>query len=325
MKRVAGLDSLRFIMAFIVLLSHGAVPDTGIRIIDAILGNSFVGIAAVIVFFLLSGFVIHYPYSSNEKEIKIGEFYLKRISRIAIPAVIAFVIFDFFNVFMWVVWSLICEVIYYFLYPLFLKNIKKINIIILVSFLLSYLVSIQYTLTTDFYDGNFQRHGFWITWIIGLPAWLLGVKLANSYICFEKEKLKISFVKLNIFRGIIYLLAFTSSVLRFHFDIAFSYSLPIFSLVAYFWLKYELIFYMDKKENKILVYLGGISYSIYLIHALVKNKIVEFFGVKSLGSDLYLCIFSILSSLILSWFFYLIVEKPSHNFSRSIKLKFKKS
>jgi peptidoglycan/LPS O-acetylase OafA/YrhL len=61
MERVKGLDQLRFIMAVIVLIGHGALPIFENTIMRGIAGNAFVGVAAVMVFFMLSGFVIHYP------------------------------------------------------------------------------------------------------------------------------------------------------------------------------------------------------------------------------------------------------------------------
>jgi peptidoglycan/LPS O-acetylase OafA/YrhL len=78
MERVKGLDQLRFIMAVIVLIGHGALPEFQNVVVRGVLGNSFVGIAAVMVFFILSGFVIHYPYATGEKKIKIIEFYFRR-------------------------------------------------------------------------------------------------------------------------------------------------------------------------------------------------------------------------------------------------------
>ncbi len=56
MERIKGLDSLRFVMAFIVLLGHGTLPFINIpvigseynELINGLLGNSTVGVAAVL-------------------------------------------------------------------------------------------------------------------------------------------------------------------------------------------------------------------------------------------------------------------------------------
>lgn len=318
MERVKGLDQLRFIMAIIVLIGHGALPKFENVIIRGILGNSFVGIAAVMVFFILSGFVIHYPYSTGQKKMKIIEFYFRRQLRIIIPAVICVIIYQYtFNLAMGVTWSLICEAIYYLLYPLVLKYIDKLDLILVVTFVLSYLGTISYSLLSDTYNGDFHRLGFLGTWIIGFPIWLLGVKLSVLYVKFKADRLQVSFKKITIIRMCIFFFTSIASVLRFHFDIAFGYTLPVFSLFAFYWLKNELIFYSNKEENKILAYGGNFSYSIYLLHYLVMFFFLHYLNIKMLNIG-YSAVL-ILITLFASWIFYLIIERPSHRFTRSIK------
>jgi peptidoglycan/LPS O-acetylase OafA/YrhL len=116
----------------------------------------------------------------------------------------------------------------------------------------------------------------------------------------------------------IFLLTSVTSVLRFHFDIAFGYTLPLFSLFAFFWLKNELIFYSNREENKFLAYGGTFSYSIYLVHYLIMFFFLHYLNIEMLNIG-YSAIL-ILITLLVSWFFYLIVEKPSHRFTRSIKI-----
>ena len=69
--RIRGLDSIRFIAALIVVFGHGAFLDLSAwldhermpgRLLVGIYNNLFAGQAAVIVFFLVSGFCIHYPF-----------------------------------------------------------------------------------------------------------------------------------------------------------------------------------------------------------------------------------------------------------------------
>jgi len=320
-ERVKGLDSLRFAMAIIVLIGHGGVPKTGLKYLDGFLGNSFVGIAAVIFFFVISGFVIYYPFSLGVKKINIAEFYLKRITRVAIPALVAFIIYKVtFNLYMGVVWSLFCEVIYYLLYPIFLKKIKKINLLIGISFIVSYLFTLGYELLFEVYNGNFHRYGYYLTWIIGLPAWLLGVKLAINFKDLKKKQVKHLFLKLSILRSLVFLSSVIASVIKFHAEVSYAITLPIFSLLVYIWLQYELIYHISRKENKLLIYGGKISYSIYLIHALILHALEYFWEIKNLPINLFFYLIAILLSLTTSWLFYVMIEKPSHKFARSIKI-----
>ena len=73
-QRVAGLDSIRAICAFWVVMGHiGAPPllegldeaNPIAKVVAGIYGNLWSGPAAVIVFFVISGFCIHYPYASD--------------------------------------------------------------------------------------------------------------------------------------------------------------------------------------------------------------------------------------------------------------------
>ena len=67
--RIARLDTIRLLAAVWVAISHGAMPlkplaDTGpLRLIAAVAQDSFSGVAAVIVFFIVSGLCIHLPYT----------------------------------------------------------------------------------------------------------------------------------------------------------------------------------------------------------------------------------------------------------------------
>jgi peptidoglycan/LPS O-acetylase OafA/YrhL len=318
MERIKGLDQLRFLMAFIVILGHGALPRFENSALRWLIGNSFVGVAAVIVFFILSGFVIHYPYAAGKKKIKIMEFYFRRLSRIIIPAVITIVIYQYtFNLPLGIIWSLVCEAIYYLLYPLVSFFIEKLDLIIGLAFVFSYIGTIGYSIFSDTYNGDFHRLGYFGTWITGLPAWLLGVKLSTLYVEFRREELQPSFKWIAINRITIFFLSSVTSILRFHFDIAYGYTLPIFSLFVFFWLKNELLFYLNKEENKTLAYGGNFSYSIYLIHSLILFFFLHYLDIKMLNIAYSAAL--ILIILLASWIFYVIIEKPSQLLSKSIK------
>jgi peptidoglycan/LPS O-acetylase OafA/YrhL len=191
MKRVSGLDSLRFVLAFIVLLGHGGMPHVSESLVASsklfyyldILQKALqpVGVAAVMGFFIISGFVIHFPYSSGKK-LNVPEFYSRRFIRIAIPGIAAFCFYRIYGLYMGVVWSLICELVYYLLYPLILKHkAKYMKHILTGAFIASYVVTILFSVFSDSYNGDIHRQGFLLTWIVGLPVWLLGVVLADKY------------------------------------------------------------------------------------------------------------------------------------------------
>jgi peptidoglycan/LPS O-acetylase OafA/YrhL len=141
-RRICGLDSLRFICAIWVAMHHGARPE-----IAAWLGLSsvaadwnavaFDGVAAVIVFFVISGLCVHYPNARSEP-LDLPAYFAQRFVRVGIPlaVVAAFVKFsgglvgeDVATAPRMVLWSLWCELIYYAIYPAFLIAFRRIGIV----------------------------------------------------------------------------------------------------------------------------------------------------------------------------------------------------
>ncbi|MHC5826388.1 MAG: acyltransferase family protein, partial [Nostoc sp.] len=93
-KRVRGLDTLRFFFALWVVFGHLgflplAIDKSNIfgKIISGIYGNLFSGPAAVIGFFVISGFCIHYPYR-YDKKLFLVPYFSRRHVRIWIPIVV---------------------------------------------------------------------------------------------------------------------------------------------------------------------------------------------------------------------------------------------
>lgn len=331
MKRVVGLDSLRLVLALAVLIGHleTNVLNFGadivgrfklLGVVNGVVNNISPGVAAVIAFFVISGFCIHYPYASG-KPLNVVDFYAKRLVRIGVPAILAVALYHYtLNLYMGVIWSLVCEVIYYFLYPLILKYKKKyFGQMLVISFIASYVVSFCYMFLYGNDDGDFHRSSMVFTWIVGLPIWLLGVLLADQFLTYRNEGVQ-SFPKLVLLRLSVWLVAILCSIMRFHVQLPYVYTLPVFSLLVYYWIKKEIWYYADKKENKWLAYGGVMSYSIYLIHDLFIKGTKRVFNITEIESFwLWLCV--IIVSLVGSWLFYLLVEKKSHLLAKSIHIK----
>jgi peptidoglycan/LPS O-acetylase OafA/YrhL len=94
--RYRQLDSLRGLAALAVFFGHalGGKIDTPLMVFiqKTPLGIMFNGGAAVMFFFVLSGFVLSLPFVGNEKPLKLTAFYVKRIFRIY-PALILAIVF----------------------------------------------------------------------------------------------------------------------------------------------------------------------------------------------------------------------------------------
>src|SRR4051812_37919149 len=90
--RLRGVDSLRFIAAVWVLLSHIGflpLPDSWassagpLRWAIGLYHSMFSGIAAVMVFFIISGLVIHTPHASGGRP-RVLSFWVRRTVRITV-------------------------------------------------------------------------------------------------------------------------------------------------------------------------------------------------------------------------------------------------
>ena len=101
-----------------------------------------------------------------------------------------------------------------------------------------------------------------------------------------------------------------------HAKIGFPYTLNIFSIFCFFWLRAEILHFKDCPTVSWMENAGKWSYSLYLLHGTIDKL---FHLLPSLNFGIFIN-WSIKFSLILifSYLFYIIIEKPSHNFAKSI-------
>ncbi len=128
-KRIVPISSLRFVLAAWVVWGHFSPPILRehqhlILLIAAraFLNNAVNGPAAVIIFCNISGFRIHFPNRAGSTSQSWKTYFLRRYVRILVPMAVAIGLslrlgfeFSLFNDS--VLWSLLCEEIYYLLYP----------------------------------------------------------------------------------------------------------------------------------------------------------------------------------------------------------------
>ena len=138
-EEVRGLDTLRFVAAAAVALGHGAAFPLGEwlgkgaawqRLLIGAYDISFDGVAAVIVFFVVSGFCIHYGPATGAP-FRTLPFWVRRGVRIAIPLLGAVGVADLLGpaaqgALEVVLWSVYCELIYYALYPALRSGVRQI-------------------------------------------------------------------------------------------------------------------------------------------------------------------------------------------------------
>lgn len=324
-QHLVGIDSLRAVAAIIVVVDHLKItpPDlfaahaTGpFAALRLVLNCLFNGPAAVIIFFVLSGFFIHLPQTRPAAVLNIARFYVRRGVRIGIPAACAMAVYSylqhirFFDINDTVLWSVICEAIYYFLYPVILLAGKRFGWPTLVVG--SYLIALTFCLIhlpELRADNSYIALKSW-TWVVGLPCWILGCWLAEN-----RQKFKATTrTKIWLIRVAIFSLAFVFRIAKFHFHSVFfssCFTLNFLALLVAPWIGIELASAAKLGTSRLLEWIGQWSFSLYLMHPVVPKLLAMTGAARLFHSEAYYLLINA-ASYILAYCFYRVIEKPTH-------------
>ena len=323
------MDAIRFVCAFWVVMNH----DMGIgiashhhvtgsflwRMAQALWGLSFNGGAAVMVFFVISGFAIHYPFRHGETPAW-GEYFLRRYIRIGIPAAVAVML-------LWhagalpanmekdVLWSLYAEAIYYTLYPLLMMGKRQWGwpALLVLSSGAALLVILH-----NPYAFGIHESGIALTWILCLPAWLLGCLLAEKSDAFTAARVP----EIWAWRIGVWAVAVLCSLLAYHSPVGLQWTLLPFSILIFFWLRQEIRKNRSKGPVPFLEKAGAWSYSLYLMH--LPAFWLFYLLHISLRPAFLITVLQLAFVLSISYVYYLLVERPSHWLARQAKQKGKR-
>jgi peptidoglycan/LPS O-acetylase OafA/YrhL len=320
-KHVSGLDSIRFVCASWVVIGHFGILGidfSSVRshwlslVARTIWFNLFVGPAAVIVFFLISGFCIHYPYRDG-RPLPFKAYYSRRYVRILIPMGIAIALgiplgLDLAHLNDSILWSLLAEEIYYLLYPLVLVPLRRRfgwRTVIVAAYALSFCVVL-----TNPRAGNYPSFGPGLNWLLGLPCWLLGCELAETIPAAAPTRARLWAYRLGIWG-----LSAFASLLRFHSPLKYPVSLNLFALAVFFWLGAEIAYAESHGAVRRLEAWGKFSYSLYLTH-LHGHALYVLLGLAlAPWLDWSLATIMIYAG---AYTFYRLIEKPAHELARRI-------
>jgi peptidoglycan/LPS O-acetylase OafA/YrhL len=320
--RIAGLDSIRLLAALYVVLGHGFglpletfLPKEGVgRWILALHGNLFPGQAAVIVFFVLSGFCIHWPHAGG-RPLHWPGFLVRRLTRIALPLVAAILlasaiglpIFAFEDS---VLWSLIAELVYYALYPLILPVARRTDWmpLLAVAFAAALAINLWRPWALDF-----PAHGPYLTWLLGLSCWLLGCVLAERVHLGPRLSGRLA---LWAWRSGLLALMVSCSILKFHGGIGYPWTLPLFAIYAALWLEREIAWQRLRPAPAWLERAGLAAYSLYLTHLLARGVAASLLAAPA--DPWANLLYSWIAIACLATAFYLLVERPAHRLARRL-------
>jgi peptidoglycan/LPS O-acetylase OafA/YrhL len=335
-RRYAVLDALRFVLALWVTIGHyetfplfaGVNETTSVgRFLVHAWQSLVFGTPAVIVFFVISGFCIHLPYRDDRK-MQVGRYYLRRYTRILIPVAAAVGVYRFAgqrfvswgeHSILWQspLWSLLCEEIYYAVYPLLrrLRRLVSWKRVIPVAFAVSVGVA-----ATRAHALSWHDYGPLGTAAILLPVWLLGCLLAEEVDALPELDAG-AWWRIWMWRFGVWFASWVTEMLHFKAHLPLTQTMAWFGLIAYFWVRNEIAWGKSHEPSRVLAWAGLWSYSLYLVHAQAADLWYwlrgNWLSVPTTGPRLTWC-GVILSSLVGAYAFYLAVERPSHRLARWI-------
>jgi peptidoglycan/LPS O-acetylase OafA/YrhL len=338
-RHVYGLDSLRFVLAAWVMFGHfGASPIRDVLIalhsprpVRGIPDMFFNGAAAVMPFFVISGFCIHLPYTRPNNPITY-RYFVRREVRILPPVLVMLCLSWMTNNWLFVsgCWSLICEEVYYILYPFFRSQIKpdKMRLVVGVCLVIA---GITIALKPHA-PPSLMEQGAAVTWLMFAPLWVLGAFMAELYSRGGRiwARMPISRGKgIWLWRGGI-VAASIAQKLAGELHPTSNYiligTLLAFGIVSVFWLDQEIHYYQSHVPVRWIEAFGLGSYSLYLTHPFIVQFATDINQrLPSSKNALYahhlpsaLWFLGIVASGIFAATIYFLVERPSHRLARRL-------
>lgn len=328
-NHVPGLDTLRFAAAAWVALSHGArLPIEQIagqsqigRVLGALNNGMFNGVAAVMLFFVISGLVIHLPQAEG-RPFSAARHWTRRLVRILPPMLVATALVrlmgeDHAAAFRGILWSVWCEIAYYAIYPALLIAFRRFSVrtVFFVATVFS-LLAIVATWPVSYHS---QLDILPLT-IIGLPSWILGCWLAERIR--EPKPLPDGHIWLWRLAALALSALMKMPVTHGPLLIGFPASHWLYAIFAMVWIEHEIGWFRRHPPPAALEALGAMSYSLYLIHMPVIASFAAMplsalspspFAAEWLRWAFQLCAIAGAMQL-----FYYCVEAPSHRLARRL-------
>lgn len=353
-KRIHYLDSIRGIAALMVVMYHYIGWNWKDELSYKVAAIFFNGSDAVSFFFVLSGFVLSYSYIQSDRKIRFGNYVYRRILRLY-PAFILNILLLYFYVNKHLLsWDTLYDSFILGRSPYVLKELAMVlnahslympgwtlQIEMIYSFIILLLILVfrwKKEVLILFFIGSF---------FIGAPGMRLYMTHFIWGVCFAyyyPKLIKMDYRKTKLFkfRWLVYpLILFLFSLRQFKaflpgmkktFDLMWSLNIRWEHFSGLAALMILILIAMSKPaqaflENKILLYLGKISYSIYLIHWLLVLVVMEFWDVwANVFGDGYFRFYAMLGlfislTILLANVMYHYVEKPFIDLSKRKAIK----
>jgi peptidoglycan/LPS O-acetylase OafA/YrhL len=163
-----------------------------------------------------------------------------------------------------------------------------------------------------------------LTWLIGLPCWLLGCWLAEN----ENHFPALTIRQIWPLRVGIFLVMVVLRIVKFHLHTPLAsncLTLNVFAILACFWMGLEIAHFKQTQASRFFEWMGEWSYSLYLMHPLSIGvlALLGLSAVVSSGNEV-LHLFTVGSAFLLAYVFHLVFERPSHRLAIIVSRPFNK-
>ncbi|MEI5995922.1 acyltransferase [Paraburkholderia bengalensis] len=352
------IDAIRFLAAFWVLMYHfkppafkALLPHTLAPLGSALWSGStalFAGPAAVIVFFVISGYCIHAAYH-KDVALKPVNYYASRFIRIGLPLVILLCVVQPLpmgqNYLESVLWSLYCEMVYYALYPVLRARLYYVGEMIagcaaMAAVMVACVRLVGHPVCHGCVYETYRVPG---TALLYAAGWISGCLIAETQRNAARFQIRGAYSPLTmaihralqasthylanhlivlravvVAAGVAVMILLSESSLKPAMLplVTPDITLPMFQFLAVIWIATETATPTRSRAWTWLAGLGAWSYSLYLCHktALALLELMAFDG-----SGRFAWFVEVPLALAISYAFYRAIERPSHLISQRLR------
>jgi peptidoglycan/LPS O-acetylase OafA/YrhL len=353
-KRITGsgsympeIDGLRFIAVFLIafmmhignllLPAQLGVSSRGSHIYQLVLWEAGYGVQ---LFFMISGFILALPFAKekllNQKKVNLKDYYWRRVTRIEPLYIITLALYFAMRVYLLhydtfmgllpnflasifyvhnivynsasaingVAWSLEVEVQFYLLAPLLTQIYRLKNTVVRRGILIGFIIFS----TLIFSKNQFVNP---IVLIDKINFFLCGMLLTDLYLLRKKEN---NGVLIALLAGIVFFMYLFIPTIE-HVSNYLSL-LKIFAVTTLFYTAITNNQVKKVLSFKIITVIGGMCYSIYLLHmgiyGIMRHKFFNIHLFSNITINIiFLYCLSVIIVLVISSLFFLLIEKPT--------------
>ncbi|BFG78742.1 hypothetical protein PTKU46_67750 [Paraburkholderia terrae] len=352
------IDGIRFLAAFWVLMYHFKPPvfkellPHRLSFLGGALWSGstalFAGPAAVIVFFVISGYCIHAAYH-KDVALKPVNYYASRFIRIGLPLVVLLCVVQPLpsgqNYLESVLWSLYCEMVYYAVYPLLRPRFHYIGEMIVGCVLMAaaMVACVRLFGHPVCHSCVYETYRVPGTALLYAAGWISGCLIAETQRNAAQFQIRGAYSPLTramrhgldactrllanhlvVLRTVVVAAGAAVMILLSESNlkpamlplITPDITLPVFQILAAIWIATETATPSQSRSWTVLAACGAWSYSLYLCHktALALLEMTTFDETSR-----YAWFIEVALAFAISYAFYRIIEKPSHVISQRLR------